>query len=208
MKKSSESLPLLPGLWRGFKASAPQRETISTGLPALDELLPHGGWPLGALTEILIDQEGIGELRLVMPALAKLSQGGRWLTWIAPPYVPYAPALAAHNIDLRKVMLVRPRADSDQLWAVEQALRSGTCGAVLAWPSSGDKRQLRRLQLAAESGNCLGLLFRSVRTAQHASPAALRLRLHITGEQLEITPIKCQGGWPKKPIKLALPLIP
>lgn len=206
MKKSPGSVPSHPALWRGFSNASKQRETVSTGLPILDALLPNGGWPLGALTEILIDREGIGELRLLMPALARLSQDGRWLAWIAPPYIPYAPALAAHHIDLNKVMLVRPRANSDQLWAVEQALRSGTCGAVLAWPAGGDNRQLRRLQLAAESGHCLGILFRSIRTSRDASPAALRLRLHIQGEQLEVTPIKCQGSWPGQSIQLTLPI--
>jgi len=77
---------------------------------------------------------GIGALQVVLPALAKISQQRRWIAWVAPPYTPYAPALAAAGVDLSRVLLVYPRAGGNGLAAVERSLRSGTCGAVLAWP--------------------------------------------------------------------------
>ncbi len=206
MVRTPGQLPLFAGLWRGRDAAQHTLPVVSTGLPLLDDALPHGGWPLGALTEILIDREGIGELRLVMPALARLSREGRWLAWISPPYIPYAPALAQHGIDVTRVMLVRPKADNDHFWAVEQALRAGTCGAVLAWPTAGDSRRLRRLQLAAEAGNSWGLLFRPLRSARQSSPAALRLQLHVHADHLQVTILKCRGGWPRKPLQVTLPL--
>ncbi len=206
MERLPGQLPLFAGLWRGRDRPPAAVPALPTGLPELDAVLPHGGWPLGALTEILIDREGIGELRLVMPALARLSTEGRWLAWISPPYIPYAPALVKHGIDISRVMLVRPKADSDHGWAVEQALRAGTCGAVLAWPRSGDNRRLRRLQLAAEAGRCWGLLFRPLSCARQASPAALRLRLEMNSDALCVTLLKCRGGWPRQPISLVLPV--
>jgi len=206
MAQTPGQLPLFAGLWRGRDAPPRTMPAISTGLPALDAALPYGGWPLGALTEILVDREGIGELRLVMPALAQLSRQGRWLAWISPPYIPYAPALAHHGVDITRVMLVRPKADNDHFWAVEQALRAGTCGAVLAWPRSGDSRRLRRLQLAAEAGNSWGLLFRPLRSAKQSSPAALRLQLLVNADYLQVTLLKCRGGWPHKPVNIKLSL--
>lgn len=188
-------------VWRAGTTHG-EAEGIATGYADLDALLPGGGWPRGALTEILCAQSGIGELSLLMPALARLSHEGRWLAWVSPPYLPYAPALAAHGVNLARMLLIRPKAASDGLWAVEQALRAGTCGAVLAWPAAGNLTQLRRLQLAAEAGNTWGVLFRPAQSAAHASPAAVRLRLEGGDDALRISVLKRRGGWPARPLFL------
>ncbi|NIR62179.1 MAG: SOS cell division inhibitor SulA, partial [Gammaproteobacteria bacterium] len=121
---SVESVLQHPGIWRGRPRDiAPRGEP--SGYEDLDALLPGGGWPTGALTEILVAQEGIGELRLVMPALARLSCSGRWVAWVAPPHIPYAPALSGHGVDLGRMLLIHPRRPEDALWTVEQALRAG-----------------------------------------------------------------------------------
>src|SRR6478609_5334988 len=83
-----------PAIWRGADC-APEPAALPTGHGALDRALPGGGWPQGGLTEMLLAQEGIGELRLMLPALARLTHEGRAVVWIAPPHRPYAPALAA-----------------------------------------------------------------------------------------------------------------
>ncbi|KAB7627458.1 translesion DNA synthesis-associated protein ImuA [Alkalilimnicola sp. S0819] len=195
MNSAVEELLQQPGIWR---ANAPARNTglehVSSGFDSLDACLPGGGWPLGAVTEILHGQSGIGELRLLMPALVELTRRGRWVALIAPPHIPYAPALAAYGLDLSRLLLVHPRAESDALWAVEQALRAGTCGAVLAWPRRLDERSLRRLQLAAEAGNSWSLLFRDVRSAEQPSPAALRLQLEERKGKTLVQLLKCRGG--------------
>jgi protein ImuA len=166
-----------PDVWRGGEAARVAVPSIPTGFPALDALLPGGGWPRGALTEILPEREGIGELSLLAPALARLSREDLWLAFIAPPYLPYAPALAATGIDLARVVMVRPEKSSDILWAMEQALRFGSCSAVLAWPPFLTERGARRLQLAAEAGGGWGVYFSPATPATAPSPAALRLAL-------------------------------
>jgi cell division inhibitor SulA len=187
------------GVWRGG-GTPPEDSGLATGIPQLDDLL--GGWPQGALTEILVPEEGIGELSLLMPVLARLSHTRRWLAWVAPPHIPYAPALAGAGIDLSRVLLVRPRSATDGLWAVEQTLRAGTCGAVLAWLAAADNTVLRRLQLAAEAGRAMGILFRPVRLASHASPAALRLRLETSSRGLAVHVLKRRGRWTGGPVYL------
>ena len=179
-------------IWRAGTAAG-ERHAIAGGLEGLDELL-NGGWPQGALTELHYAEEGIGELSLLMPALARLSREGRWIAWIAPPHIPYAPALAAHDLDLSKVLMVHPRNHADTLWATEQALRSGTCGAVLAWPGRADDRALRRLQLAAEAGDCWGVLFRPGERREQPSPAALRLALEPRPRGVGVRVLKRRGG--------------
>jgi len=164
-----------------------------TGLSDLDTLLPDG-WPHGGLTELLLPHPGVGELSLLMPALAKLSRERRWLAWVAPPHTPYAPALEAHGVDLSRIMLIHPPAAKDALWTVEQALRSGSCGAVLAWVQKADFHSLRRLQLAAAEGNSLCLLFRPHEAATEASPASLRLRLEAIPEGVRAYPVKYHGA--------------
>ncbi len=193
-----------PAIWRAGQPVAAPYETLATGFPVLDEALPGGGWPVGALTEILSAAEGIGELRLLMPALARLSGEGRWIMWIAPPYVPYAPALIHQGMDLSRVLWVRAGTETDSLWAGEQALRSRACGAVLLWPHPGtpDERSLRRLQLAAEDGKSWGLLFRTPETARRHSPAALRLSLEPLRQGVLARILKCRGRGPSGPLPI------
>lgn len=195
MKESLKALLGHPGLWLGgAKGEAPGGETLPTGRAALDGLLPGGGLPGGAVTEILFSREGIGELRLFLPALAGLSREGRRIAWIDPPHLPYAPALAAAGARLSRFLVIRTGAARDRLFAAEQCLRSGACGAVLAWPGECDDRIIRRLQLAAETGRSLGLLFRPGRACGRFSPAALRLRLAPSPLGVTVELLKGRGG--------------
>lgn len=167
---------------------------VATGQAALDALLPDGGWPLGRLTELLPEREGIGEVGLLVPALARLSCEGRWVVWVSPPHWPYGPALAAAGVDVSRVLVVRGKTLRENLWAAEQALGSGACGAVAVWAGEPDDRALRRLQLAAEKGRGLALLFRSPAAADQSSPARLRLGVDRTGEGLNVRILKGRGG--------------
>src|SRR3954469_11776903 len=149
MSAALDALLHHPAIWRGDRLSRVESLSVPTGFSALDAQLPGGGWPTAALTEILPEHEGIGELRILGAALASLSQQSRTLAWIAPPHLPYAPALAALRIDLKRLIIVTTRSPKETLWATEQALRSQACGAVLAWPSAIKYPELRRLQLVA-----------------------------------------------------------
>jgi cell division inhibitor SulA/protein ImuA len=202
-----EDLAADPRIWRGRGRAA--TTALPTGFAALDECLPGGGWPRRAITEILIDRYGVGELSLLMPALARLSEHAasakRWIVWIAPPYVPYAPALLFSGIDLSRMLLVEPpRKKKDILWAVEQALRAGSSIAVLAWLEEASGIVLRRLQLAAEEHDCWAVLFRSGRALRESSPAALRMRLSGGCEKPRVEIVKCRGKRPRS-VTLELP---
>ncbi len=171
-----------------------QAVTLPTGFAELDAVLPGGGWPVGAITELMPETQGIGELSLLMPSLARLSRAGRYLAWIAPPCLPYPPALARHGLVLDRLLLVQARDARSVLWAAEQVLRCPAIGAVLAWPASLDDRRVRRLQLAAEAGGSCGLIYRPPAAAQQPSPAALRLRLRAFDGGLQVAIHKARGG--------------
>ena len=187
-KISPTNLLAHPQLWRAGQLS---QRTVSRGLtsgyPGLDAQLPGGGWPRAGLTEVLHAQPGLGELRLLAPMLADLSQDeNRWIAWINPPAIPYAPALGRFGIRSDRLLMIHPKNHADALWAAEQAARSGTCSAVLVWLDEGRLKnaETRRLQVAAKQGSSLTCLFRPTRAAQHASAAELRLKLHAPSAEV------------------------
>jgi cell division inhibitor SulA/protein ImuA len=179
-------------LWQGRKAST-QKQGIASGFPALDRLLPSAGWPLACITEISTMQCGAGELRLLMPAIAKLTQQALYVVWIAPPFIPYAPSLSAYGIDLRYLIILDSiDNEQDQYWSMEKLLPCKQCGMVLMWPHSYHDKHIRRLQLAAEKGNSLAILY--PRNRQQHSSASLRLLIQATAiNQLQITILKARG---------------
>ena len=193
-----------PAIWRG--RSAARAEVLPTGCAAFDACLPGRGWPRTGLIEILVSRFGVGELYLLFPALAALTRrpGARWCVWVAPPLEPYAPALSAHGAALERVLVVRPSAQRgspqrgcapESLWAFEQTLGSGASDIALAWATRSPRaRAIRRLQLAAERGKTLGVLFRPLRAAQESSAAVLRIAVEPKAEGARITLLKTRGG--------------
>lgn len=177
-------------VWKGRQSAAPV-SLQPTGYSALDAALPSGGWPAAALSEILVASDGSGELRLLWPTLARLADSGERLVLVAPPYIPYPQAWLAAGIDMAQLTVVQAR-DKDALWAAEQCLRSGSCGAVLCWPGHVDDRALRRLQVAAETGQTLAFACRPLAAANNPSPAALRIAIDTRPQQLRV--LKCRGG--------------
>jgi len=153
-------------------------KTTPSGFPELDRLL-QGGWPTAALTEIFVDRYGGGELRLLLPSLIdRLSScPDALIACVAPPYVPYAPAFHGSGLEPSSLLLVNAVDDKEALWAMEQALQSSACVAVLGWVDKASGRCLRRLQLAAEQSGSWAVAFRPPQMRTRQSVAALRIRL-------------------------------
>lgn len=190
----AETLEQLARLCRNGREGPPPRIEPS-GTASLDAVLPGGGWQSGTIVELMSLSDGIGELRLLMPALAQITQGERHVAMIAPPYIPFAPALLRHGLRLEHFWIIRAQSAADILWSAEQTLRCKSFGAVLTWPSAIRDREVRRLQLAAEAGNSIGFVYRPPNAALEASPAAVRLRLQADGAgQLSIDIVKCRGA--------------
>jgi protein ImuA len=196
---------LHPSLWRADQLAHNATRCMDTGFAALSAQLPGGGWPLGTLIDLLLPQHGIGELRLLQPALAAL--GKRPIVLLQPPHAPQALALAALGLEPSQLLWVRSGAKaSDALWAAEQILRSGCCGALLFWQQQARGETLRRLHLAAQSGETLFCMLRPLAAAQDASPAPLRLSLKAAAGGVDISFVKRRG--PQRDAPLFLPLTP
>jgi protein ImuA len=166
---------------------------LPTGYSTLDNELQQNGWPMGSTIELLSDGCGLGAMGLFLPAMEQLSEQGRWQVFIAPPYTPYAPLLAARGIDTQQVLLVHPKNREDLLWATEQALRSSTCSAVFSCLGAENYSygELRKLQLAAASGDSLAVMFRPHQAACNHAPASLRLQMR---EYRKVHILKQRGG--------------
>jgi len=200
----AETLQHLAWLCRNGRTTvAPVIE--ASGWTELDAVLPGGGWQVGTIVELMPTAVGIGELRLIMPALARITSAGRHVTLVAPPYIPFAPALSQHGVRLERLLVIQAQRAEDILWATEQSLRCRSFGAVLAWPATVRDREIRRLQLAAEAGGSTGFLYRSVDAAREASPAALRLKLQRIANVLQIDVVKCRGGRRGVSVQVAAP---
>jgi protein ImuA len=206
----ARSAPLLapeavhPSLWLASQLAQSHDRCVDTGHPALSAQLPGGGWPTGTLVELLLQQPGIGEMRLLQPTLAAME---RPIVLVQPPYMPQALGLDALGISPARLVWIRNTGKSaDALWAAEQVLRSGCCGALLLWQQHVRSEALRRLHLAAQGGATLFCLMRPLAAAQDASPAPLRLALRPALGGLQIDFVKRRG--PQRDAPLFLPLTP
>lgn len=205
MSAALDNLLHTAAVWRGSEHSRAGTTYVASGFEPFDETL--GGWPLGALIELVARREGIGELSLLLPALARLSQDERWIALVNPPYIPYAPALFHAGIDLAKIVVIRANNTADTLWSMAQALHSGACSAVLGWPASVSEQTIRRLQLATEAGQALGVYFSPSGSVPRNSPVPWRLRIDGTVDNICVEVLKRRGGNLAAPIHLNRPRI-
>ncbi|MFN2359916.1 MAG: translesion DNA synthesis-associated protein ImuA [Marinobacter sp.] len=192
-------------VWQGHRHTRTTHPAEPTGYQVLDNQLGGLGWPRGALSECLLDAPGIGELHLLLPLMQRVCAEGKTVFWINPPHTPYAPSLAREGVNLDQVVLIDTENGGDFLWTLENCLRSPVTGLVMAWPGKLAAREIRRLQLAAEAGSNVCVLFRERHYAEQNSSAALRLAL-APGERqdLRINVLKRRGSWPGQCCSLAM----
>lgn len=191
-----------PALWRASQLARNHTRCIGTGHATLDLQLPGGGWPMGSLTDLHVQQAGIGEIRLLAPALAAVAD--RKVVMLQPPHAPQALALAAMGIPPESALWLRSNRTADALWAAEQVLRNGSCGALLFWQTHVRAESLRRLTLAAQAGETLFFVMRPLASAQDPSPASLRLALRPRAGGVEIEFVKRRGPVRDEPLFLPM----
>jgi protein ImuA len=180
------------GVWHAHALAETASPVLATGDAALDAQLPGGGWPLGAMTEILQPQGVHSEWRLVASALGRSGHGP--VVLVGAPHAPFAPALQSQGLRAQRLLRVDVQDAAAGLWASEQALRCAQVDAVLAWLPRARSDQLRRLHMAAAAFHKLLFVMRPEQVRHDASPAALRVwvapgadgAVRSTGLQVEI----------------------
>lgn len=195
------SSSLLTSVWRADELVRGAGEVVSSGHAALDAELPGGGWPLGALIELLQPSPTAAVWPLLWPALARRLQAGEAgqarasvrnsrqaatastarnsrVVVLNPPHEPCLPAFAAAGIPAAQLLWLAPSTPAAQLWAAEQALRCQDVAALVAWLPRVRVAELRRLQqAAAQTGTLLFVLQPDGSVRDAATPARLRLRV-------------------------------
>jgi protein ImuA len=196
-------------IWRGNQMASYQAPTLASGFGRLDAQLPHAGWPQSALIELLIQQPGIGEIQLLKPALVNLSSARhRRIAFIQPPHLLHIAAFQSWGISIGQLLWIKTKQASDALWATEQILRNGSCGAVVVWQTHVHSNALRRLHLAAQETATTCWLVRPLLNTQEASPAPLRLALRPASGGIEIDLIKRRGPPSSASFYVLLPDMP
>ena len=183
-------------VWRAESLAQAEGSVQPSGFAALDAELPGGGWPVGAMTEVLHAGPESFAWPLLLPALAAaVDARGRPVALVGAPHQPFSPALAAQGLPPEALLWIRCDAPAARLWACEQALRCADVAAVLAWLPQARVSELRRLQLAASQYDSLLWVFRPALHASQASPARLRLLVEATdtGGNLAIHLVKRRG---------------
>jgi len=231
---------LHPSLWLGHQLGRTGSDAVATGFARLDAELPGGGWPRRALAELLLPHAGVGEIRLLAPALVAAQRAGRLVMFFDPPAALAAAALAGLGFEVEDLLLIHTRAreaearwrlaslaaprggaswlgaarrpdvpGSDSLWALEQALKSGHVGAVVAWlPPRLRADRLRRLQLAAHQHDGPAFVIREAAVAGRPTASPLRLGLHAGGaDRLQVRVLKRRGPPLEAPLSLELPSV-
>jgi protein ImuA len=201
------ALPDLANVWRASELGSADRPVVDTGYAALNRVLPGGGWPQGALIEVLQPQAGLHEWGLLAPALAavQLAAPGQLMVLVGAPYLPFGPALGARQFVMQRLLCVQAQGPA-LLWATREALQCADVASVLAWLPEARSAHLRRLQIAAQAHNKLLFVFRSLRARHESSPAPLRLLLEgAVSEQgnLLVHVLKRRGPPLASPVLLA-----
>lgn len=164
-----------------------------SGIDGLDELLPEGGWPKSGLVEVIAPDEYTDVMSLLMPALVRLSQQGRWIAMVTPPCQARTRLFTDTELNPVRVLQVNPHPGRSALWTAESMLQSGSCGVVLAWPNCNTELMDKRLQKAAASGKALCILVRYEGLSTPPSGVDMRLKLVINEDGSAVYLVDNQG---------------
>jgi protein ImuA len=177
-----------------------KNRTFKTGLRSIDHLLPGRAFPCGSVHEILTGQ-GSGLPFFFATVLARAAGSRGAIVWCDPHAHVYPPALAAMGIPLDRVLLLRPKNETEEIWALTESLRSPGVGVTIGSPGRLSRTEARRLQLAAEAGGGVGILLRAEgrhSSAEYAAATRWRVRPVPAGEptlqQWELQLIHGHGG--------------
>lgn len=190
-------------VWRADALAQAAGAVLPSGYALLDAALPGGGWPVGALCELLQPPAQHHEWRLLLPGLracmrahAQTQVGSRAcsVVLVGAPHTPFGPGLMAWGLDVRQLLWLKVESARERLWASEQALRCAGVQAVLAWLPTVRSSELRRLHLAAQAHDKFLFVMRPAASRDEASPAVLRLLAQqAAGTALALQVLKRRG---------------
>lgn len=196
-----------PSLWRASQLYRPLKATVNTGFHQLNQHLPGGGWPVGSLIEIMPSNNGVGEIKLIQPALAQL-EPELSIALVNPPYMPSSLCLSQWFSARHRIFWVRPQNTHNALWAAQQILQHNTCSALVCWFNHASSTALHRLHVTALQSSTLFFAIRPINAATQSSAAILRLLIQPQSYGISANIIKRQGPCINKQIPLFISHVP
>lgn len=220
-------------LWKGNARPGSAGEQadvyVSSGQRVLDQAL-GGGWLCGRVHELQCAHLFSGELSLLAPCIAKAAALARPVFWLAPPAIPYAPALQGMLVQQASSVIekgssnraaqhivINPANAADALWAAETILHSGQVAVLLLWAEQLSATAVRRLHLAAAESDAWVFVLTGVQN-EEARSYATRLRVHVEPAHgrdnvahlanVQWQLLKRNGGWPIRLPRQSLPRWP
>jgi protein ImuA len=150
--------------------SGRRRTVLPFGLKAIDWRLPGGGLALGALHEVAGGGNGAidGAAAALFAAGIAARTRGRVL-WCVTRQDLFAPAIAQAGLVPDRVIYVEAGDEKSVLVCFEEGLRHGGLGAVVAEVARLSMTASRRLQLAAENSDTIGIAIRRWRRQREAA---------------------------------------
>jgi len=158
--------------------------------PVVNARLPGGGLALGRLHQIIGEEESVtGLAALIARRLAE--KLGRPVLWLPAGDDLYPPGL---GLAPGRLLVAQAAAESDRLWAMEEALHCPDLSLVVAELAGLDLIAGRRLQLAAEAGGVTGLALHPSHS-KAANAGATRWRVSgRPGGRWRLVLERCRGG--------------
>ena len=161
------------------------REVLPFGINPIDSKLPGGGLALGALHEVAGGGSGAvdGAAAALFAAGIASRTSGRVL-WCVTRQDLFAPALAQAGLAADRVIYAETGDEKALLACMEEGLRHGGLGAVVAEVARLSVTASRRLQLAAEGTGSIGIALRRWRrqteAADFGQPTAAMTRWRVS----------------------------
>jgi len=177
----------------GLQARTPEQGTLEQGTleqlsgarggVSLEQVRRAADWRRGAIVEWLGAGDGSGAGWLALAVAWRMCIGDRILVVLdcddGRDRHFYPPAAQALGVDVSRMVVLRPRNAQDAVWGMDQVLRCRRVGGVWGRWDRLDSRVFRRLQLAAEEGEALGMVVRP--GGRRDEPSWAHLRLLVTG---------------------------
>jgi cell division inhibitor SulA len=196
---------------------------LATGYENLDKVL-SSGFPAAGMIH-LESPLGCGEMRLILSILKgqrNENNEHKLYMFIDPPFTLNVEFLLTQNISLSQLVVVHTNNMEDVLWCAEQCAKSGACCAVFIWQHKLKHIHVRKLEHAAQQGNCYCIWLHNYKNAVHLRkdvtyegadtttqqnnlPLSLSLSITRQADKLSITINKQKIGWAQKAVKVAMP---
>jgi cell division inhibitor SulA len=203
---SLEKLKSSRVIWTANDQHHAKQAALAFDQPELDNALQGGISPYGLL--MFRAHTGSGELSFLRPIIQSAAKEQQYIALINPPGLPNTDWFKQNLCDDEHLFFINSADNDENLWAFEQCLMSGVCGAVIAWDLEANAQQLRRCHLRASQHRCQAIWFNSPKTTTGFphSPCNAQLHLYQQNKQWYVDVLKQHGGWPQAEVRVTHPM--